>query len=117
MGYPTYDMTFRRLQEDQREWVKHNFPDRKSYFPLLGAVEELGELAHAHLKREQGIRGSAEQHLTAAKDAVADIVIFLADYCTANNFDFQEIMEETWAKVKKRDWKKNPLDADREETK
>lgn len=41
----------RKLQEEQKPWVKHNFGDRPSWMPLLGAVEELGELAHAHLKK------------------------------------------------------------------
>jgi len=79
---------------------------------LLGAVEELGELAHAHLKQEQGIRGTAAEHEEKAKDAVADVVIFLSDYCSKRGFEFQAIIEKTWAEVKKRDWRKNPLDAD-----
>ena len=66
-------------------------------------------MAHAHLKQEQGTRGTAEQHAAAAKDAVADTVIFLSDYCTARGFDFQEAVETTWARVQKRDFRKDPL--------
>ena len=102
-------LTFRQLQDEQRPWVEHNFPGRSDYFPLLGAVEELGELAHAHLKGLQGIRGTAEEHAALAKDAVGDVIVFLADYCTARGFDLQEIMETTWAQVKKRDWRRDPL--------
>lgn len=101
-------MKLSKLQDEQRAWVEHNFPGRKPYQPLLGAVEELGELAHAHLKMEQGIRGTKAEHLTAAADAVADTVIYLADYCSAMGFDFGKIVEETWEQVKKRDWKKDP---------
>ncbi len=97
-------LTFRKLQDEQRPWVKHNFDGRPPYFPLLGTMEELGELAHAHLKQEQGIRTN-EDHEAKAKDAVGDIIICLADYCTARGFDLQEIVETTWAEVKKRDWK------------
>ena len=106
------EMTFRSLQEEQRAWARHNFPDQAAYMSLLGAVEELGELAHAHLKQEQGIRGTAAEHEEKAKDAVADVVIFLSDYCSKRGFEFQAIIEKTWAEVKKRDWRKNPLDAD-----
>ena len=102
-------LTFKKLQTEQRPWVKHNFPNRESVDPLLGAVEELGELAHAHLKTRLGIRGSEETHRENAADAVADVVIFLSDYCTAMGFDLQSIMEKTWAEVRKRDWVKFPL--------
>jgi len=102
-------LTFRGLQDEQRPWAVHNFPGREPGDPLLGAVEELGELCHAHLKRKQGIRGTPAELEVAAKDAVADIVIYLADYCTARGFDFQTLMEETWAKVKARDWKADPV--------
>ena len=100
----------RRLQAEQVPWIKHNFGDRPSWMPLLGAVEELGELAHAHLKQAQGIRVS-EDHDAKAKDAIADVVIFLADYCTARGFDLESLVMETWDKVKLRDWKANPADA------
>ncbi len=69
------EITLRKLQEEQKPWVIHNFGDRPSWMPLLGLMEELGELAHAHLKEAQGIR-LEENHIENAKDAVADIVIF-----------------------------------------
>lgn len=107
------DLTFAKLQEEQRPWVKHNFPGRKPYFPLLGLMEELGELAHAHLKAEQGIRGTKDELTEKAKDAIGDVIVFLADYCSANEYDLQEIIEEVWGRVKKRDWKEHPNDADK----
>ncbi|MAF43034.1 MAG: hypothetical protein CMI54_02530 [Parcubacteria group bacterium] len=96
-----------KLQEEQKNWSLYNFGKHPAYWPLLGAVEELGELAHAHLKEEQGIR-TEEDHVALAKDSIGDIIIFLADYCTVRGFDFEEIVQETWNMVKKRDWKKNP---------
>ena len=98
----------RVLQEEQRVWVQRNFPGREAHHPLLGAVEELGELAHHHLKAALNIRGSVEEHLLAERDAVADIVIFLSDYCSARGFDLQECVERTWAEVKQRDWVGDP---------
>ena len=98
----------RKLQDEQRPWVKHNFGDRPSWMPLLGAMEELGELAHAHLKDAQGIR-QGEDHKAAAQDAIADIVIFLADYCSAQGYDFESIVKTTWESVRQRDWKADPV--------
>lgn len=104
-------MTFKQLQEEQREWVAHNFAGRKPYMPLLGVAEECGELCHAHLKGEQGIRYTPEVVLAKKKDAVGDILIYLADYCSANDIDLEECVTYTWGKVKQRDWIKNPMNA------
>ena len=101
-------LTFKQLQEEHRIWVEKNFPDSPNYHSLLGVVEEVGELSHAHLKREQGIRGTEQEHIEEAKDAIGDTIIYLTDYCTRMGFDFQEIMEDTWNQVKQRDWQKNP---------
>lgn len=97
----------RDLQQEQYAWIKHNFPNRKNYQPLLGVMEELGELTHAHLKHEQNIRTS-EDHYLKKIDAVGDIVIFLTDYCTANNIDLEDAVTKTWNDVKKRDWIRFP---------
>ena len=39
--------------------------------------------------------------------------MFLADYCIENGYDMQEIIESVWDEVRQRDWKKNPVDADK----
>lgn len=98
-------LTLSKLQEEQRPWVEHNFGDRPWQQPLMGISEEVGELNHALLKQWQGIRGTKEKLEREAQDAVGDIVIFLSDLCSSRGWDFQEIIETTWAKVKKRDWK------------
>jgi NTP pyrophosphatase (non-canonical NTP hydrolase) len=103
------DFTFAQLQEEHKQWVDYNFPDREPYYHLLGAVEELGELAHAHLKGLERVRGTHEEHEAKAKDAVADVIIFLAGYCSDRGFDLQEIIEATWQEVRQRDWQKNPV--------
>ena len=101
-------MLLSRLQQEVKAWAQHNFPNAKPYQPLLGAVEEIGELAHAHLKEEQQIRGNTEEHQAAKVDAVADIIIYLADYCWRNNINLEEAVEKTWASVVIRDWVKYP---------
>ena len=100
-------MTLRELQEENRLWANRNFPQQDSYCSLLGAMEELGELAHAHLKEVQGIRGTAAKHEAKAKDAIGDIIIYLAHYCTTRGFDLETVVAETWAEVRQRDWQAN----------
>lgn len=101
-------MDIQTIQTELDQWSLHNFPSRKVHHPLLGATEEMGELCHAHLKMEQGIRGTNEEHIAEAKDAIGDVIIYLMDYCNQMDFDLQTIIEETWQTVCNRDWKKNP---------
>lgn len=97
----------KKIQEEHAIWEKANFKKRESWQPLMGAIEELGELAHAHLKHSQKIRVN-EDHIEHAKDAVGDIVIYLIGYCSARGFDMESIVQETWNEVKQRDWIKHP---------
>jgi NTP pyrophosphatase (non-canonical NTP hydrolase) len=101
-------MTLKEMQTAHNEWARRNFGPTPPYRALLGAMEELGELAHAHLKEEQGIRGTTAKHEEDAKDAVADTVIYLIDYCNLRGWDFEALLMETWSRVSQRDWKKNP---------
>jgi len=103
-------MDLLELQNEVKIWVDANFPKpHYPYRPLLGAVEELGELAHAFLKKDQGIRTN-ENHELAITDAIGDIIIYLADFCNQTGRDFQYTVEQVWANVKQRDWQKNKQD-------
>ena len=101
-------LDLKQLQREHREWLAHNVPNQLPHAALLGVQEEVGELSHAHLKMEQGIRGDKEKHTADKKDAIGDIVIFLSSYCNTNGFDLEECVEDAWAHVKKRDWIKDP---------
>lgn len=70
---------FKQLQEEQIPWVKHNFGKRPSWMPLSGIVEEYGEYLEAQQTSDKD----------GQIDALADIVIFLSDYCTARSWDLQ----------------------------
>lgn len=72
-------MNWQKLVDERNEWVARNFPDEQGRpeQSVFGVVEELGELAHAHLKEQQGIRGTAEEHQAAAKDAIGDLTVYL----------------------------------------
>lgn len=96
------------FQSEVGRWAERNFGATPSYRPLLGAVEEIGELAHAHLKKEQGIREGLERFEQDAADAIGDILVYLADYCARTGLSLQESVDKTWARVRQRDWKKYP---------
>ena len=95
------------LQAEATIWKAKNFPNAMAYQPLLGVVEEVGELTHTHLKMEQGIRLD-EQLLEKKIDAVGDIVIYLTHYCILNGIDLHSAVFNTWQDVKERDWIKYP---------
>lgn len=95
-----------KLQNEVAVWSKKNFPMKQPHQPLLGAIEELGELAHAHLKQEQNIR--EHDYDAAIKDAVADCIIFLCDYCCQKGINLDYEVYSTWKEVSSRDWIKYP---------
>lgn len=101
-------MDLRTLQIEHRLWLERNFPNQQEHDALLGLIEELGELAHAHLKMSQGIRGSSEAHQDAASDAIGDIVIYLASYCNTNGYHLAQCVQVAWDEVKQRDWANYP---------
>lgn len=96
------------LQFDMWEWQEKNFgKDTKPSMLLLGVAEEVGELCHAQLKGEQGIRHTPEEILDMKIDAVGDIFIYLANYCSASNLSIEGCILKAWKEVQKRNWKEN----------
>jgi NTP pyrophosphatase (non-canonical NTP hydrolase) len=99
-----------KLQKEVGDWSLKNFGDQSSSNPLLGAVEEVGELCHAHLKSQQGIRGYDDpaKGIANKKDALGDILIYLMDYCSREGISLQEALIETASEVLQRDWVGSP---------
>ncbi len=151
-------MDLNTLQQEVADWAARNFPSAKPHLPLLGIVEELGELyeardaaqmkdaigdvtvfaahycalnglslaeaistatpvqdpadaylwlgrlAHSHLKLEEGIRGTPEQHRAAKQNALGQIVACLVRMAPATGACYREIVERVWSEVKQRDW-------------
>ena len=99
-----------RLQFRLAEWQSRSFVNRltnqsaPAWQLALGVAEEAGELAHAILKHEQGIRGMQEEDrfFEAAGDAVADCVIFCIQLCTSLGLDFSTLLHLTAEEVMKR---------------
>src|SRR5690606_750626 len=104
------------VQGLHRRWLDHNFPGQtgtewpggRGWEPLLGVVEEVGELAHAHLKAAQGIRGTREELLAEATDAVGDVVIYLLSYCNATGLNLGACVDAALETVLARDWAADP---------
>ena len=92
-----------QLQDEQYEWSRANFGPQDPMLPLLGIMEEVGELCHAVLKRKQNIRHN-EDHLANEKDAIGDIVIFMMDYCNRRGFNLLQLINKAWEEVQQRDW-------------
>jgi NTP pyrophosphatase (non-canonical NTP hydrolase) len=95
-----YDIVHNRRHRPQKD-----YSDLKRLVKMQSAVRKL---CHAILKSEQGIRGTHEQHMLDAQDAIGDMLVYLADVCATYGFDMQDIAERTWAKVRVRDWQSDP---------
>ncbi len=102
---------------DVEEWYRSETRDlayllasreSRNHRPLIGACEEIGELCHAHLKNEQGVRGTPEEHRLAKQDAIGDTLIYLLDYCNKEGFCMEECLEMAIAETSSRDWIRFP---------
>lgn len=72
---------FGTLQPEQAEWSMRNFGPKDKHQPLLGIIEELGELEEA----------MEELDRAKALDAAGDIVVYTADFCTQWGWDLNEL--------------------------
>jgi len=88
--------------------VKENFPAQTREQVFQGMVEEMGEIAHHLLKREQGIRGEEVDHDAEIRDGCADLVIFMMGLADLEGFVLMDAIQEAWNEVKRRDWMRFP---------
>ena len=102
-------MELSALQKAHKAWIDDNFPGRDHYYHILGAIEELGELAHAELKLLEAIRGGPEGHTAKARDAIGDVIFFLMGYASDHGWSMEEILAEVWAEVSQRNWRRFPV--------
>lgn len=85
------------------EWSREQFGDQDAVNPLVGAQEELGEVARLELKQRQGIRQD-ELADEPVEQEVADVVIYLMDYCERRDIDLAEGLDASLDKVLDRDF-------------
>lgn len=128
MDAPETKVDLSHLTDEVGEWAEENFgnqldildsiterhrtgeyiegADIGALFCTLGVNEEAGELAHSVLKRAQGIREDEDGVGEAAeKDAVGDIVVYLADFCHRRGYDLEDCVREAWhGEVSEREW-------------
>lgn len=114
------DKDLKEMQGLVGSWSKQNFGDQVSkangmtlgsLAPLLGVVEEVGELCHATLKHHQGIRGFDDpaKYEEAVIDAAADIMVYLCDYAEREGFSLHDALNTVWDRiVSKRNWAASP---------
>lgn len=104
------ELDLQLIQAQHRDWINYNFPGEKGNQAILGMMEELGELCHAVLKGEQGIRGMMTPHQVreAVIDAHCDLIIFSLTLADEMGYDLAAELQKTWAKVQQRDWVTDP---------
>jgi NTP pyrophosphatase (non-canonical NTP hydrolase) len=102
-------LSLKKLRKEHKVWSTYNFGKQPTYISVYGIMEELGELSHAQAKDELGIRGTPEELKMKKKSAIADIVIYLAEYCRSLDMKLDECVAWKWEIVKKRDFKKYPM--------
>ena len=95
-------------QKELAKWHLRNFgiKTKKAEWQFIGLVEEVGEMAHAILKRKQGIREVNHEDIS---DAFADIVIFGIQIMTCEGRNVEDVLSRTISEVLQRDWKKYPV--------
>lgn len=105
-------LDLKQMQTKHSVWTYDNFSEvvlgpKYPELMILGIMEELGELCHAHGKRESKTRVN-EDHTENIKDAIGDIFIFLMSYATSQGLDLEDIIVNTWNEVRQRDWRRYP---------
>ena len=99
------------ISAEVAEWTTEKFGEHTpSYLSLIKAVEELGELAGAYIRRIESRDGRDYATQAEINDGVADVVITLMVFCAREGIDFNSTLLDTWQKVRPRNFevKKEP---------
>lgn len=111
----TYENVIAKIQTERGVWAANNFPNAGLKEHALGVAEEAGELAHAVLKMAPGtgddgapIRGSRQDHLDEAADALGDLFIYMCGVATDLGLSLSDCIITAWGEVQWRDWVKYP---------
>lgn len=71
----------------------------QEYHALHGMVSEIGELHGIYQKEFQGHIEATDEH---KKKEVGDLIWFIAEYCTTQDWDLDDVMQLNIDKLKKR---------------
>lgn len=102
------------IQTEHNQWQRETFPAATAEDKLLGLVEEVGELCHAHTKGKQQNKYTPDQVQRMKKDAAGDIFFFLLGFCSFEGIPIEDVINDTWQEVRERKYEKledveNPL--------
>lgn len=89
-------------------WLAYNFSNETRVTAALGLCEEVGEVARAVLKQEQGIRGTWEEWDEEIKKELSDVYVKLIHVAMICGFDLDEAVAQRWEVLRQRDWVNNP---------
>lgn len=92
-------------------WQSRRFLDGRTAARWFDLAPLARKLAHHQLKGEQGIRGTPEEHAREIERTCQALLAHLERICESRGKNFPDILEAVWAKISKRDWKKNPTNA------
>lgn len=93
-------MTGNEYQKQAARTINHDlFPSQLEMHALHGMVSEIGELHSIYQKIYQGHPGDTAEH---KKKELGDLAWFMAEYCTANGWDLDEIFQINIDKLRAR---------------
>lgn len=78
-----------KFQGEVMRWNLHNFPNPRQYQPLLGVVEEIGELMEADAMLFACPEKAGESYMEF-RDAIGDVAIYCAVFCGLNGIQLFE---------------------------
>lgn len=88
------------FQKAHRAWLDANYPSQLPEVPVVGMIEEAGELLHCTLKMlETQCWGEDKRYppnklLEEAEDAVGDCIIYACSMCNAMCWDFEAVWRD-----------------------
>lgn len=92
-------MTGNEYQRLASRTIRHDMDSTaQEYHALHGMVAEIGELHSIYQKYYQGHRDTEEHK----KKEVGDLIWFVAEYCTANGWNLEDVMRMNIDKLEKR---------------
>jgi len=86
------------MSDSEITQVLYQIPENFKVAPLLGVVEETGEMVTAVMDMNRP---------ADVEDAIGDLMVFLLNLCDVSGYDGDSALKGVWNKVRQRDWKKN----------
>ena len=93
-------MDLERMQGEIKAHMESQGVKQTDELMLIGALEELGEVAHALLKYRQKVMGyTTEKCLAEIADGVGDVIIYLSQLCQETGISIETSLMEAADRV------------------